>query len=85
MYPITLGTAYADFFKRDRAPSQTELIANLCGTAFRCANLNSNLVASARMRLYIRNRTGDGKAKFEQQKRRADDGQQGGLSIEFAR
>lgn len=63
-YPVTLGSGYADTFRRDRAPTQPELLSNLVGTAYRCADLNSNLLANQRLRLYVTNQKGKEKAKF---------------------
>ena len=64
MYPAALGQAFSDSFHRDRSPSQTELLGHLVGTAYRCANLNSNLLASSRLRLYLKTAKGQPKAKF---------------------
>ncbi len=58
------SAGYADLFKRDRAPTQFELLSHLVGTAYRCANLNANLLASTRLRLYLRTRKDEPKAKF---------------------
>ena len=62
---IAGSTGYADLFKRDRALRRnSSFCRTLVGTAYRCANLNSNLVASTRLRLYLRTREGEPKAKF---------------------
>jgi len=61
--PIPLGAAYTDVFRKSRAPTSRELVQQLVGTAYACATLNADLVASARLRLYIRTRPGEARAK----------------------
>lgn len=61
-----LGAGYADMFRRDRAPTQGELLSHLVGTAFLCAKLNSDLVSSTKLRLYLRTDKNQPKAKFVQ-------------------
>jgi len=50
---------FTDVFHLDRAPSAQELIQQLVGTAYACATLNADLVASTRLRLYIASKPGD--------------------------
>lgn len=64
LFPVSLGAGYADFFNKDKAPSQMELLGHLVGTAYRCANLNANLLACSRLRLYVKTRPGEPAAKF---------------------
>src|SRR2546421_12583501 len=63
VYLSPLGGAFSDVFRKSRAPSPRELIQQLVGTAYACASLNSDLVASARLRLYVATRPGDARAK----------------------
>ena len=44
---LPLGAAFSDVFRKDRAPTPRELIQQLVGTAYACATLNADLVASA--------------------------------------
>ena len=59
LYPLALGSSWTDIFRKDRAPSPRELIQQLVGTAYACASLNADLVASATLRLYVATRPGD--------------------------
>src|SRR5689334_1678413 len=61
--PLPLGAPYADVFRKSRAPTARELVQQLVGTAYACASLNADLVASARLRLYIRTAKGQTKAR----------------------
>src|SRR6185437_2630226 len=61
--PIPLGAPYADVFRKTRSPGPRELIQHLVGTAYACASLNADLLASTRLRLYVRTRPGEGKVK----------------------
>lgn len=61
--PVPLGAQYTDLFRKNAAPTSRELVQQLVGTAYACATLNADLVASARLRLYIRTRKGEAKAK----------------------
>jgi len=63
LYPLPLGAPYSDVFRKSRAPSPRELIQQLVGTAYACATLNADLVASATLRLYVATRTGDSQPK----------------------
>jgi len=58
-YPIPLGATYSDVFRMSRAPTPQELIQQLVGTAYACATLNADLVASATLRLYVATRPGE--------------------------
>jgi HK97 family phage portal protein len=62
-YAIPLGAAYSDMFRKDKAPSPRELIQQLVGTAYACATLNSDLVASTSIRMYVITRPGDPQPK----------------------
>lgn len=64
LFPVSLGSGYADFFNKDKAPSQMELLGHLVGTAYRCVTLNSDLLATTRLRLYLKTRPGEATAKF---------------------
>lgn len=54
-----LGAAYTDAFHKNRAPTPRELIQQLVGTAYACATLNADLVASATIRLYVTSHPND--------------------------
>ena len=47
--PLPLGNPYSDVFRKNRAPSPREMIQQLVGTAYACASLNADLVASTRL------------------------------------
>jgi phage portal protein BeeE len=61
--PFPLGAPYSDVFRKDRAPSPRELIQQLVGTAYACATLNADLVASTALKLYVATRPGEAKPK----------------------
>jgi phage portal protein BeeE len=63
LYPLPLGSAYSDVFRKTRAPSPRELIQQLVGTAYACATLNSDLVASTALKLYVATRPGESQPK----------------------
>ena len=63
LYPLPLGAAYSDVFRKSRAPSPRELVQQLVGAAYACATLNADLVASATLRLYVATRAGDAEPK----------------------
>jgi phage portal protein BeeE len=63
LMPVPLGAAYSDVFRKDRAPSPRELVQQLVGTAYACATLNADLVASTRLNLYVATRPGDAQPK----------------------
>ena len=62
-YPVPLGATYSDVFRLSRAPTPHELIQQLVGTAYACATLNADLVASATLRLYVATRPGESPPK----------------------
>lgn len=47
------GTSYVDSFKRERAPTPNELLAELKNAAFTCASIKASVCASFPPRLYI--------------------------------
>jgi hypothetical protein len=47
------GTSYVDSFKRNREPTQNELLAELKNTAFTCASINASVCAAFKPRLYV--------------------------------
>src|SRR4051812_34629992 len=47
------GTAFTDSYKRSRAPSPNELLAELKGVAWACASLNASACATHAPRLYV--------------------------------
>jgi HK97 family phage portal protein len=57
--PASASEGWTDMFQKDRAPTPRELIGQLVGTAYACATLNADLVASATLRLYMATRPGD--------------------------
>ncbi len=57
-----LGSPFSDAFRKNRAPHPRELVQQLIGTAYACATLNADLVAAARLRLYVRTRRDEPKA-----------------------
>jgi HK97 family phage portal protein len=57
--PASAGDGWTDMFHKDRAPTPRELVHQLVGTAYACATLNSDLVASATLRLYVATRPGE--------------------------
>jgi HK97 family phage portal protein len=61
--PVPLGAPYSDVFRKSRAPAPRELIQQLVGTAYACAALNADLLATTRLRLYLRTRPGEARAK----------------------
>jgi len=63
LYPLPLGAAYSDVFRKSRAPSPRELVQQLVGAAYACSTLNADLVASATLRLYVATRPGDPEPK----------------------
>ena len=58
-YVLPTSDGFADMFRKDRAPTPRELIGQLVGTAYACATLNSDLVSSATLRLYVATRPGE--------------------------
>src|SRR5947209_6722056 len=61
--PLPLGAAYSDVFRKNRAPSSRELVQQLVGTAYACAVLNADLLASTQLRLFLRTRKGESRGK----------------------
>ncbi|HEX4793712.1 MAG TPA: phage portal protein [Humisphaera sp.] len=61
--PLPLGAAYSDAFRKNRAPSSRELVQQLVGTAYACAVLNADLLASTKLRLFLRTRKGESRGK----------------------
>lgn len=58
-----LGSPYVDVFGKTRAPNARQLLQNLVGTAWACANINANFVASNQLKLWVRTRKGESKPK----------------------
>jgi HK97 family phage portal protein len=58
-----LGATYSDVFRKSQAPSPRELIQQLVGTAYACATLNADLVASTSLKLYVATRPGEAAPK----------------------
>src|SRR5690348_1594021 len=58
MYP-GYGGGYADAFKKDRAPTPGELLAENLNTAFACSRLNAEALAGTPLRLYAQKRKGN--------------------------
>ena len=56
-----------DAFRKHRAPTPTELLGENLGTAYACATLNADLLASTRLGLYVT--TGRGEAQSKMSKR----------------
>lgn len=70
MYPIN-GGGFADIFRKDRAPTPAELLAENLNTAFACARLNAEAVAGTPLRLYAQTRKGN--AEDARRRRRAQE------------
>src|SRR5581483_9125497 len=51
--PQWTGSSFIDSFKRERAPTPNELIAELKNTAFTCASINASVCASFPPRLFV--------------------------------
>jgi hypothetical protein len=62
-FDLPLGAPYTDAFRKNRAPMPRELVQQLIGTAYACATLNADMVASTQLRLYVRTRPGEPSAK----------------------
>lgn len=60
---IPLDAPYSDVFRKDRAPTPRELVQQLVGTAYACATLNADLVASTSLKLYVATRSGEAQPK----------------------
>jgi HK97 family phage portal protein len=61
--PLPLGAPYVDVFQKSRAATARELVQQLVGTAYACAVLNSDLVAATKLRLFVRTRPDQARAK----------------------
>jgi phage portal protein BeeE len=62
---VPLGNPFTDAFRGQRAPSKGELIQQLVGTAYACADLNAGAVAANPFRLMVRTGgTKGGKVRF---------------------
>src|SRR2546423_2553466 len=57
-------TSFLDLFRRSRAPTAAELVAENVNTAYACASLNADLVASSTLRLYVSTRRGESRPKM---------------------
>jgi len=55
---------FLDLFRRSRAPTAAELVAENVNTAYACASLNADLVASSTLRLYVSTRRGESPPKM---------------------
>src|ERR1041385_5125794 len=47
------GTSFVDSYRRHRAPTPNELLAELKSTAWTCASINAGVCASFAPRLYV--------------------------------
>jgi HK97 family phage portal protein len=56
--PQWTGTRFADAYKRNRAPTPNEIMAELKNTAWTCASINAAVCASFPPRLYVATRAG---------------------------
>src|SRR5919112_2069117 len=56
--------SFLDVFRRARAPTAAELVAENVNTAYACASLNAALVASSPLRLYVSPRRGESQPKM---------------------
>ena len=57
------GTQFVDAYRRNRAPSPNELLAELKNVAFACASINAAVCATYRPRLYVATRQDDATPK----------------------
>ena len=55
------GLSFVDAFNKNPSPNAYGLIREFVSTAYACANLNAALVAKTHLRLYVKNRRGEGK------------------------
>ena len=58
------GAPHLDLFRRGRAPTAAELVAENVNTAYACASLNADLVASSTLRLYVSTGRGQSRPKM---------------------
>ena len=56
--PQWSGTGYVDAYKRNRAPSPNELMAELKSTAWACASINSAVCAANPPQLFVATQDG---------------------------
>ena len=63
-WPASLGGAYVDSWRKDKAPSPRELIHELLGVAYACVALRADSLASAPLRLYSVKRKGGKRPKY---------------------
>ena len=57
------GTSFIDSYRRNRAPTPNEILAELKNTAWTCASLNASVCASHPPRLYVRTQTNQARPK----------------------
>src|SRR6202030_1024505 len=57
------GTAFTDAYRRNRAPTPNELMAELKSTSWTCASINASVCASFPPKLYVATRVGQSKPK----------------------
>jgi HK97 family phage portal protein len=57
------GTSFIDAYRRNRAPTPNELMAELKSTAWTCASINASVCASFPPKLYVATQPGQSKAK----------------------
>jgi HK97 family phage portal protein len=57
------GTSFIDAYRRNRAPTPNEILAELKNTAWTCASLNASVCASHPPRLYVRTQTNQARPK----------------------
>lgn len=53
------GFSWIDAYRKQRPPADEELIELYRDVAYACANINARAVGSAKLRLYVRSRSGD--------------------------
>jgi phage portal protein BeeE len=63
-FPPPLGNAYSDAYRGQKAATPAELIQQLVGTVYACADLNAGAVAANPLRLMVRTRKGQRKPRW---------------------
>lgn len=63
------ASAHTDVFRSEPAPSPIALIQENLGTAYACASFNTDLIASTRLRLYVKTRKGEGRSRLSKYNR----------------
>lgn len=63
-----LGAAFTDRWRKDRPPTPLELITELVGIAYVCADLNASTVAGIKLQLFVRTRKGERKTRWATRK-----------------